>query len=250
MEKINFCLILIIVSIVGTFSSCKKENRWDCVKKSGDEISETRVLNPYSKIYIEDYFDIYIQFDSLNYIEVTAGENLISNVKTDVIDSTLTISNINKCNWVRSYKNKLKLTIHATSLEEISMYNSASNLTFSDTLNSNANFTVATKNCTGDLAILCNVNELLVDMTAGAFNLTIKGSANKALYHASGDGRFYANQLFSPQCWINFDSVGEMYVYSSGYLFCAIESRGNVYYTGKPKLINKSLTGSGKLIEF
>src|SRR5690349_19772036 len=85
--------------------SCNKENRWDCIKRTGQSTTVIRTLPPFDKIYLKDNIDVFITQGNTPEVRIEAGSNLISLVKTEVDSGVLRITNDNRCNWARTYKN-------------------------------------------------------------------------------------------------------------------------------------------------
>ena len=78
-------------------AACKKENSLDCFKTNGDEITETRSLPAFTIIKLYSKIDLNIIKGVEYKVDVVAGENIINNISTSVIDGVLTIENNNKC---------------------------------------------------------------------------------------------------------------------------------------------------------
>ena len=107
----NNTLFVYTLSICITIAigySCSKENRWDCIKRTGKPAIETRTLPPFTKIYLKDNIDLFIKQGITEEVKIEAGSNLISLIKTEVDSGILHISNDNRCNWARSYKNGVR----------------------------------------------------------------------------------------------------------------------------------------------
>ena len=108
MKKIGFILTLLIGLMI---SSCQKGHEMDCFKSNGKETQQTRTLNPFLFINIKDKVDVIINEGNEFKAVVSGGEHLINNIKTEVKENTLYISNTNKCNMVRGYKRRYSVTI-------------------------------------------------------------------------------------------------------------------------------------------
>jgi len=105
----------------------------DCFKGTGKVITETRTPSDYTRIELNDNINLVITQDSINKISVEGGEKLLPNIQTEFVDNKLIIKNNNKCNWVRSYKNKFTVYVSAKSLKRIEYFGSG-NITSTNTL--------------------------------------------------------------------------------------------------------------------
>ena len=99
-------ILLILVTI-----SCD-----DALFDPGNVITKNIEVEDFSKIYIEDIFDIYLIQDSVCKIEVKAGSNLIPNLEFKVDEENkLTISDNNSARWSSNY-DKIELYISVDTL--------------------------------------------------------------------------------------------------------------------------------------
>ena len=95
-----------IIFLAFTLTTCKKEHMLDCFKSAGSTITENRTATPFINIELKDNVDLIINPNSTPYIKVTAGENLIDGIITELSGNTLYVRNENKCSWMRSFKNR------------------------------------------------------------------------------------------------------------------------------------------------
>ena len=76
--KYSFFLLLIILVI----ASCSKDNRWDCLKRTGDISFKTENLQAFSILTLEDQFQVEIILDTIDKIIIEGGKNLLINTAT------------------------------------------------------------------------------------------------------------------------------------------------------------------------
>ena len=111
----------ILISIfLYALCSCKKENRFDLVKRTGKETVEERSLSGFTTLLLYDKFDVELVSDTINKAIVIAGKNIIGNIPTEIKDGILTIRNNNKYNWSRSYSKTLKVELHCNAVTLLS----------------------------------------------------------------------------------------------------------------------------------
>jgi hypothetical protein len=110
---------LFIVSFLVILFSCKKENRCDCVKPTGNNIIQLREIKDFNCIAVEDKINIHLT-QGVNYeVKVEAGANLQNLIKTEIDGETLKVYNRNRCNWVRGYKHTINVYITAPFFKHI-----------------------------------------------------------------------------------------------------------------------------------
>ena len=96
-------LIIIILFAI----SCSKMNPGDCFKNTGSVSTEVRVATPFYYLHMKNNVDVFLTYSQEYSIEVRAGKNIIQGIKTSIEGNTLSISNENTCNWIRSYNSPI-----------------------------------------------------------------------------------------------------------------------------------------------
>lgn len=243
MKNIQF---IIIIGIILLFS-CNKENKWDCIKGAG-EIKEERVeLSKFIGMDINHDFNIYIYPDSSDYIDIKGGENLLDKIETEIYNDTLKVRNHNTCNWVRSFKKKVELHVHTTSLIHI-LYAGISEVTFKDTLKADV-FRLDIHDGHGTLNLLLNTNRAYVQNYSGHADVNIKGRTPYYVAFQDANGPIDSRHFHTPYSKIIHRSECNTYIYASDSLKAFIEFMGDVYYYGNPTKIILENPGRGELIK-
>lgn len=228
-----------------TCISCNKESRWDCIKRTGKSSTETRIVPPFSKIYLEDNIDVFITQGNTQEVKITTGSNLVSLVRTEVVNDELKIKNDNKCNWARSYKNgAISLYLTMPDLKYVLVDGPGKvkslNQLSCDTL------VVRTKS-TGDIDLTINANITYPQMHSTG-DITLRGkSAMVGVYH-TGEGFLDCSGLQSDIAWTFAKTTGRESFNVSGSLSATITWTGDIYYSGNPATVNVKQIGTGKLI--
>lgn len=244
MEKIIYLLFLLHILV-----SCKKENKFDCIKSNGKITTETRSLTSFKGIEITDHIHVTFIQASEKKIVITAGKNIIPLIKCDIIDDTLYISNENKCNFVRSYKPQINIDFYIDTITRINLNYATGNITSKDTLVC-ANFKLYAHSSSCNLSLKIKANKGRIINQGGASDFSISGIIydEYAISHI-GNGTCDASRLISKKTATYSSGIGDLKVYSSEYLYTSINGRGNTYYYGNPDLVQSFITGSGKLIK-
>ena len=100
-------LIIFILCLFAVFPSCKR-----APLTIGPIVTQTRELDDFSELYLNDNINLSLVRSDTCYIEITTGANIIDNITTEVKDDILTISNITTLNWARPYNYTLNATLH------------------------------------------------------------------------------------------------------------------------------------------
>jgi hypothetical protein len=243
-KKSMLCPILILFIIL---SSCKKENRCDCFKGTGKVITETRSPSDFTRVELHDNINLVITQDTINTISVAGGEKLLSNIQTEFTDNKLIIQNNNKCNWVRSYKNKFTVYLHAKNLKRMELFGSGS-ITSTNTLAPDT-LTINCWNSSGKIDITVNTQVNFLCINTGSAELYVKGNTNYNYLYNASNGFAHLEYLHTVSNTAKSISTGECYINVDQNLDATINYIGNIYYYGNPADIKTNITGEGKLIK-
>lgn len=237
-------LFLIFVFI---FSSCKKENRCDCLKSTGSETTEIRNLSGFKKINLSNNVDLVITPGRPFACKVMAGSNLLDLVTTEVDGETLIIKNKNKCNWVRSFKNRFLVEISMPHLEYI-YYSGSGSISTTDTIREPV-FSLDGWTCSGSVNLLLDCGTTWLSLHTGTADLKASGSSGVSYVYSAAMGPVDVKNLFTGFTYIANRGTNECFVNVSKELGATITLQGNIYYTGNPYHIEQEISGTGHLIK-
>jgi hypothetical protein len=220
----------------------------DCLKSTGDIATETRSINGFNKISVEDNINLFITEDSIFSLTVEAGSNLISLIKTDVTDSCLYLKNNNRCNWVRNFKDKVNVYLTCRKINGIT-YKGSGNITATDTLHVN-NFQLDDWNGSGTIDLILAGNRTAINLHTGPADLSVRGTSALTYLYFAGNGKADLQHFVSDFCFVNNKSTNSCYVNAAKELYAKISSIGDIYYTGTFYKLTSDIAGSGHLIHF
>ena len=123
------------IYIVILFVACSKEKRDDCFTSLGKVATIERQLELFNSVYAEDRIKIVLVQDSSldGRISITAPLNLIPQIKSEVSNGQLRLTNTNTCNFVRSYDYEIIIKVYFKDLVQLDLESIAS-ATTQDTL--------------------------------------------------------------------------------------------------------------------
>lgn len=231
------------------FCSCAKENRKDCFRSTGQDVTESREPGVFDKIMVSDNFEVEVFQGNEYRVEVTAGKNIIGNIKTTVDTGMLHISNQNTCNFVRGYKRviRLKITLpHITYLE-----NEGVGVTRIDEGVRQDSISLRVSS-SGDIVAAGTYTTIKTTSNSNG-DMTLKGSCRILYVYTNGVNYVNTEELkVRDYMFIHSVTLGDCYVNAAGtYAFAYnIEKSGNIYYDGDPvHIINySSAEAKGRLM--
>lgn len=229
--------------------SCGKDNAFDLFQSTGSVERRQRVATGYfDKISLNDNVNLVITQGNPTLIEVEGGSHLLSDITTEINDSTLTISNNNKYNWVRSYDKKITVYLQLSHLIMI-RYESSGDITTSDTIHEDS-LRIEAWGGSGTIAMAVECGSLSLVQHYGSMDFDFTGKNSITYIYAGSYGAFHCLGLKSDCTFIRSEGTNDCYVNAKDWITADIHSSGNTYYTGNPGLVSRTGTGSGQLIPF
>ena len=232
--------LILAISLLSIFSqSCRKGGPWG-IKGKGPNVTETKELEGFDKIHLSMDADIYYTQDSVYKVEISAQQNILAVLKTEVKNHALQFD-FRRNVWGHS---KIKITVHTPDLNDISISGSG-DITAQNTLNTNAL----------ELSISGSGNINLPSVNAKNLKVTISGSGDVKIsggslisetFKISGSGDIDAEGIMAENSTITISGSGDAKVYVTESLDVRISGSGDVHYKGNPS-IDSDISGSGKL---
>ena len=227
MKRIHLIIgILFAGVVISSLSSCM----FNCVHGSGKQASETRKVSDFSKLSISGGFKVILKQDSSNTLNITADDNLLKYIKTEITGSRLKIyTKKNICN-----SGEMTIIIGVKNLEEIKG---------SGAVEVESDGKIKTQ----DLRFkLSGATKITLDLTAanvnasgsGATEFNLKGQASSLNVDLSGSGKVHALDFVVDDCTISSSGVGESEVNVLKTLAIHSSGASNVKYKGNPSITN------------
>ncbi|MCZ2249333.1 MAG: DUF2807 domain-containing protein [Bacteroidia bacterium] len=245
MKYVLNIFLLAVLLLVG----CRKENMCDCIKRSGANTVEKRVLPTFNTIEINPNIHVYLVQDTLCYAEIKAGRNLMNNIETKVDQNVLRVKNNNTCNFMRSYKQVVEVYLHFEKLNEL-IYQGTGPVKSVNTINNRQKFTFTCWDGVDTVRLQLNAPIVHANIHTGVADLILQGYADSLYAYARGSGCFRLQQFKCNYVYANNLSSGNFYLWAEKKLEVLLQSAGDIYYKGSPGEIIEQKRGSGKLIAF
>jgi len=237
---------LLFAAMLVSFSSCNRGDAPDCLQSAGAYATEERSLDSFSEIELNDYIQ-YELFDTNYYgVLITAPGNLISDIETDVEVGKLTVRNSNKCNFVRSYKNRITVRICAPDFQDIQNY-ATGDISTVNALQGKR-FSMDNRGAAGVHRLFLQTDTVNIATHTGVSDAIVSGQCDVVYLFNQGVGVMDARELQSQSAYVNNSSLNNMYVNVQEYLYAYILFSGSVFYYGNPASIDQNVEGDGSLL--
>ncbi len=239
MIRINSLLFLLVVLF--SVTSCyvnDDDGIFNCTKGEGPTITKELYVSDFTGVKLEIASDIYITQGSEFSVYATGQENIINKLEQDVKDGIWEVE-FDGC--VKNYS-ELNIYITMPVIEYLAISGSG-------TIYGENAFNVDELGLiisgSGDIDL--ELSAFKIDASiSGSGKMKLVGESDKALYHISGSGDYYAFGLLANRSEVYISGSGDAEVYAEEYLKVKITGSGDVFYKGNPTL-DVSITGSGNV---
>jgi hypothetical protein len=235
-KAFNYIVLFIAgVSIAALASGCMLT----CVHGSGHQVTESRKVGNFTKLDISGGFKIVLKQDSSLSLNITADDNLLKYVKTNVDDGVLHIyTKKNFCN-----SGQMVLNIGIRQLEEIKG---------SGAIEVVADGKITTK----DIAFRTSgASKITLDLDAanvttegsGASEMFLTGQASSHHVEISGVGKIHAFDFVVGNYYISTSGAGECQINVLHSLEVHSSGASDVKYKGNPSSVTNDKSGASSV---
>lgn len=199
----------------GVISGCGN----GCISGSGVKKTEERNVPPFSAMNVNGAYEINIQLQKKQRIEVTGDDNILPHIVTKVSGGTLTITSDKSI----STKVPLRVDIFAGDIEKIVTDGS------------------------NEVSVNGVRNKKLALELNGTSSVSATGATKTLSAKLSGTGSLQAKDLKAEDVRVILSGAGDAEVYASRKLRAEIEGAGDISYYGNPGEVVKDITGAGSI---
>ncbi len=161
----------LIYILAFVFFACDSEDANDCFQTSGAIIQETIAVSSFERILVNRGVELIIKEAPEYSVIVETGKNLINDVKVEIIENQLVLTDNNTCNYVRDY-GITKVYVEAPNLTELrtsSQYDISSDgvLNYQSLTLLSENFNGGSEFTVGDFRLTVNSDNIAVSSNNG-----------------------------------------------------------------------------------
>lgn len=181
----------------------------------------TRALPPFIAVNAKGAFAMTVEAGKTQSVVVRGDDKFIADLKTTVVDNELQITMSDKT--YDGAKGAPRITITVPALSRVKVEGAGE-------------------------TVISNVNTDRLDIGyLGAGLLSASGKVKYLRLNAKGVGQVDTKALHAERVDVNFEGVGSVSVYASDLLNAVAKGMGSLNYYGKPKTVNKSVSGIGSV---
>lgn len=239
--------LLFALGILLIFSACKKPEDRKCFKKSGMYEEIAIHLGDFDRLALKEHIRYTLIQDSTDQIVIKGGSNLINFINVVPENGLVSISNKNKCNYLRKYE-VVDVEIHFTKLINI-LFEGTEDLNTIDTLKTDY-LSLTLRDGGGSMKMCIHAHDVNVINTHGWADLSLTGVTNTTRLVLMGDGSFNTIGLKTMDSLSILSASSTIQRISADGipLKAQIDGIGNIEYYGNPSVLFFSKYGKGDLI--
>ena len=246
-RKMKFLFVFVFLVF-----ACNSEDANDCFQTSGTTIQQEFEVSTFEKILVNRNVQLILKEGADYSVLVETGENLMNDIKVQVVDNQLILTDDNTCNYVRDYV-ATKVYVTAPNITEIrssTQYEIQSDgvLTYPnihllcEDFNGGSEFTV------GDFRMQFNSNRIRIVSNNISF-FYLSGTVNDLIVNFySGAGRFEGENLVAQNISIYHRGSNDMIVNPQQELTGELLGTGNLISVNVPPVVDVEQIYTGELI--
>jgi hypothetical protein len=234
-----------------------------CIRGDGIIEVETRRVTSFNQIENSTSFDIiYRNADTLG-ISISAEQNILDYIETNVYDNCLEIRT-SPGSICLDYTERPVITVTSPSLKKVinsgsgeflagrmsgeTVYiklSGSGDISVENIIGNNIDLTLSGS---GDIEIKessCSNSDCLL---SGSGNISINGDCEDAHLKITGSGNIYSSDFVTNSASIIISGSGSAFTTIEEYLNGLISGSGNIYVSGNPDIV-QTVTGSGRIIK-
>jgi hypothetical protein len=215
------------------------------VKISASEIVD-RHLSGFNAINVAGPFDVQLTQGAVESVKVEAPADVIDKILTDVSGGVLKVySKHDTFSWGNWFGNHKKIMVYVVvkDLNAISLTGSG-DISFKEGIKGGAlRFKISGS---GDMVGRVDARTIETSIT-GSGDVRLSGSAESTTVSVVGSGDYSARDLTTKSTAVRVSGSGDAYINASEKVDAAVNGSGDIHYSGGPKNVSKSKSGSGDI---
>ena len=223
-------------------------------KASGSDTTVNVPVQGFTSIKVGGPFEVHISQGATESLKYTAPAYLLSQIIVEVDHGVLKMHRkINLLGWNMHklwsennlWNNQDRVVVYITA-QQINAFTASgsTDVTFDVPVSANS-LTLRTRG-SGSIKGKIEV-KFLEGRVSGSGQISVSGSADKSAVKVSGSGHFTGKELVTAISSVRVSGSGQADVNANNEVDAAVHGSGVISYTGQPKSVSRSTSGSGEI---
>lgn len=240
-QIINYMKRSIILTIVLFLSIFSANAQWKKIKGNGNSMEDKRSVGNFDEVVVSGHFTVVLQKGHEGDLVISAEENLLEYIITEVRGNKLKIST-KKGYTIRTSK-KIEIVVNYQDIGGIILSGSGK-ITATDKLKSNE-FDIAVSG-SGSVNIELEAHDVDIALS-GSGSLKLAGNTDDMSCAISGSGNINGYEMSVNKVTARISGSGSAKFHVKDEIHAITSGSGNIRYTGNPKIIDAKSSGSGSI---
>jgi len=225
--------LIAISALLFLFVSCKKILP-GCFTPTGEMKVKTVAAGDFRVLEIENYFDLTLVQDSQNYVLFKCGENLLPEIKAENNNGLLSLTDNNKCRWMRNYEaEKPVAEVHFSHLDSIVVLREC-DIRSEGKVKGEVFLINFRESHLATLNIDIDVTNFYLKVNPSSGDYFVRGRCWNNYIYSIGYSYIHTEDLWCANSYVYSYSTGDIYVKPEDILEVHIYNYGNVFCCSKP----------------
>lgn len=208
---------------------------------------EDRHLSGFNALDLGGSFDVYVTQGSAESVKVEAPDNIIDHIITEVNNGVLRVynKNDNSFHWGDLFGNHKKIAVYITVKDVNTIGLSGSgDVFFKEGIHTN---TLRLRvSGSGDMSGRVDVKSLEASIS-GSGDVKLSGRADNSTVSVGGSGDYSGRNVITLNTSVRVSGSGDASVNASNSVNASVSGSGDISYSGNPKSVASSKSGSGDI---
>lgn len=225
--------------IILTVFSCKDDK---------EVVTVSHATQFFNIVEVEDALEIYLEEDSVCMIEIQALEDVVNQIKFDIVDSVLSITDKRKNKWLTPENNRVCVYIKSPPLKNLQVAEGCKTQTLTPITSEEFGIIFGGRMNEADIELNCNTFYYWNNHPCGG-RLTLNGHTNELKIWNYALTSVDAENLIANHALVENGSKGFCKINVLQSLKYSITGTGDIFLSGNPStIIANELSSSGRLI--
>jgi len=230
MKKIAYTIFAAILVIAATL-------------KTSAQSEQTRQVSGFNSIASSGPFDVHVNINGTESLNIRAGSDIISEIETVVEDRKLEIKFKHHSDWGNEHIGRIDVYVTAKSLSSLANAGSGSIKVEGVVSGDNVDIVLSGS---GDIESSVKSDRLHATIS-GSGSIHLSGSTEDAKVVITGSGEVKARQLKTGSAAVTIAGSGSAYFNADKTVSAHIVGSGNVVYSGSATVTDSRTIGSGSV---
>ena len=210
---------------------------------NGNIVKKDRKVGEYDEVSVAGFMDVDLVAGKEGTITISADENLMEYIETEVKNGDLKIYIERGKNIKPSKGNKVLITVPFEDINAVSLAGSG-DVNTKDVINAD-DFDVSLAG-SGDVNLEINANEVESKL-AGSGDIRLTGKSGSHMCRVAGSGDIHAYDLIAENVEATIAGSGDIKVHCTSKLKARVSGSGDIRYKGSPNKEDSKVAGSGSV---